>query len=107
MCIRDRYRDNYTFLVPDAYERDYITIIAPDDTTFTFDGEALTEEDVVTRGGFVVPIGTSGFKSVRFLVSDGPHVLDTDKPVGLNVYGFSPSVSYAYPGGLDLQEVSQ
>jgi hypothetical protein len=35
--------------------------------------------------------------------ADGVHVVESDLPVGVSVYGFDQFISYAYPGGLDLR----
>ena len=41
----------------------------------------------------------------RFPIGDGVHLLISDEPVGVLVYGYDEYVSYGYPGGLNLNVV--
>ena len=41
----------------------------------------------------------------RFPIGDGVHLLISDEPVGVIVYGYDEYVSYGYPGGLNLNVV--
>ncbi len=95
----EQYRDSYTFLAPDAFEFDYVTITAPVGTTVQLDGEALepSEFEVFGSGDFAV---------ARRAIADGAHTLTADAPVGLMVHGYDRFVSYGYPGGLDLRDLS-
>jgi hypothetical protein len=92
-----QYRRGYVFLVPETYDRDWVTVTFPDGANILFDGEPL---DLA----MAVPIGETGFNVLRMPVEDGRHDVDSDLPVGVSVYGYDFNISYAYPAGLDLSE---
>lgn len=59
------------------------------------------------------PVGGTGFSLTSVVVQDGGHVLESNQPVGVMVYGFGgPSgtgtvnVSYGYPAGLNLNPIN-
>ena len=95
-----QYRRSYVFLVPNTYDRDWITITYPDGATILLDHEALDLEE----GS---PIGDTGFNVVRVSAADGRHEVESDLPVGVSVYGYDFNISYAYPAGLDLSEFGE
>lgn len=94
----EQYRNDYLFLVPGTYDHNYVTIVAPDSATVELDGVALSDTDFT-------PIGTTGYKRLRKALSSGSHTIISDEPAGISVYGYSWSVSYGYPGGLNLKDV--
>ncbi len=88
----ERFRDNYVVPVPTTYPSDYLTIVAPVGATVTLDGAPpTTAADIV-----------GGWRIWREPVGDGIHQVLGDEPFGLYVYGYDCDVSYAYPGGLNL-----
>ncbi len=89
-----QFRQDYIVLTPTEYVEDYMNIIAPTGTTVTLDGRPI---------GGLLPMGNSGFSTVQLPVPDGTHRLQSDQPFGLVAYGYDCDVSYAYPGGLNLQ----
>jgi hypothetical protein len=95
-----QFRRDYIFLVPDTYDRDWLTITYPDGAHIFLDGDPLN----LASG---TPIGDSGFNVVRTPVEDGGHSVEADVPVGVSVYGYDRNISYAYPAGLDLSEFGQ
>ena len=40
------------------------------------------------------------------LAPTGQHKLESDTPVGLQVYGYGNYTSYQYPGGLNLKRIA-
>jgi len=122
----EQYREDYVVLAPNKYELDYVNIVSPTGVPVEFDGATIDPS-------LFVPIGTGEFSTARFLVEDGAHEVrvgeiscETDKDcyggycseqengkicrkvnakIGIIVYGYSPYVSYAYPGGLDLKDL--
>ena len=65
--------------------------------------------DAAPVAGFK-PIGATGFGVVRLALGDnidGNHDIQSDKPVGISVYGYGQYTSYWYPGGLDLEPLPQ
>jgi hypothetical protein len=92
-----QYRDAYTFTTPDTIARDFITVVRPAGATVALDATPMN----VTWA----PIGSTGWEVGRMEITDGTHKLTANQPVGLSVYGFDWSVSYGYPGGLDLKSL--
>lgn len=95
----EQYRKDYIFLTPGSYKTNYSTIVAESGTKATLNGTDLTD---------FTEIGTSGYSyKIVDLGSDfARHSLVCDKPCGLYVYGWEADVSYAYPGGLNLENLS-
>ncbi|MCA9565568.1 MAG: IgGFc-binding protein, partial [Myxococcales bacterium] len=98
-----QYRDNYIFLIPEGYEEDYVTVTMPQGTNLTLDGQSISLTDVETIGATGYVRGYYDFSAVT--APDGPvtHTLTGTQPFGLQVYGYDCAVSYAYPGGLNLE----
>lgn len=95
----DQYRTSYLFHAPTNYEASYVNITAPTGVTVTLDGTDITA---------FTPIGASGYGAVRVELDDGNegnHLISSDEPFGITVYGYGHATSYWYPGGLDLQEI--
>ena len=93
----EQFRDEYTFLVPDAYIQDYINIVAPAGASVQLDGSELPEHLFVAVG--------SEFKVARLSVGDGVHRIASSAPVGVTVYGYDDDVSYGYPAGTNLSDL--
>ncbi|MFP4597837.1 MAG: IgGFc-binding protein [Persicimonas sp.] len=97
----DQFRTDYIVLTPEAYERDYINLIAPAGFEVRLDGEAISDDDwtkVGERGNYDI---------AQIRVEDGFHRLEGDEPFGVVSYGYDCHVSYAYPGGLNLETVEE
>ena len=90
-----QYLDHYVLLTPEDYDEDYINFISKPDTQITLDGQPLTDPKV--------PAGFGAWTVIQKQVSSGVHVVESDEPIGLTVYGYGCHVSYAYPGGLKLE----
>ena len=96
-----QWRDNYIFLSPADYEEDWFTVVVP-----------LTIESLVLDGS---PMDTSSmaqigdttygyiYHDVSVPTTAQPHTITGSEPFGLYVYGYDCDVSYAYPGGLNLE----
>lgn len=92
----EQFRSDYVFHVPASYATSYIDVVAPSGTTVSLDGVPLA--------GFA-PIGTTGYGVAHVSIASGNHVLEASAKVGLSVYGYGPTTSYWYPGGLDLDPI--
>jgi hypothetical protein len=92
----EQFRTDYIVLTPDEYQRDYFTIVAPTGTVVALDGESVDEPEA----------SIGGFSVYRPRVTDGVHRVQGDQPFGLYAYGYDCDVSYAYPGGMNLQSIS-
>jgi len=91
-----QWRNEYVFLAPSKFYKDYVNILAPSGASVTLDG------NVVPTGNFQAIPGT-GYKVGRILVNDGVHNLTATEPVGLISYGYDLDVSYGYTAGLNLE----
>jgi hypothetical protein len=92
-----QFRRQYGFLVPAFYQRNHVNILFKQGTGITLDGESLA-----TTGDHVTQIGSTSWLVIRQHTTAGPHRIEADAPIGLYVYGYDCSVSYALPGGLNL-----
>lgn len=96
-----QYRYSYTFLTPETYAWDMLTVVAPlaGWGTIALDGAPLPDP---------TDLGAGGLGYARFLLPDGPHdIRSPTTKFGLEVYGYDCRISYAYPGGLSLGEINQ
>ena len=88
-----QFRNDFVFLAPDKYAFDYVSVIAPASANVFFDDVPVDLWE---------PVGESIMWQVaRFPIGDGVHLLVSDEPVGVIVYGYDSYVSYGYPGGLN------
>ncbi len=94
-----QFQDGYIFLTPNSYHKDYLNVIAPTGATVTLDGVDIPP------ASFTAVMG-SGFGVHRREVPDGTHVIQSDVPFGIVVYGYDKDVSYGYPGGLGLEVIN-
>lgn len=96
----DQFRNEYLVLTPQDYERDYLNVIARAGRDVQLDGVVIPDSEWV-------PVGTSGAWEVAVIeVEDGFHKLEADVPFGVVSYGYDCHVSYAYPGGLNVEEIA-
>ena len=96
----DQFRSRYTFLTPDTYSWDMVTVVAQAGGwgTITLDEQPLPEPTPLNGGDMVY---------ARFLVEDGPHYIESPShKFGIEVYGYDCRISYVYPGGLSLGSIN-
>ncbi len=89
-------RADYTFLTPEDYSRNWITVVRPVGVAVELDGQVLASAPFSAFGS-----GEYEFAYVQ--VAEGPHTIESAEPFGLVIYGYSGAVSYGLPGGLDLR----
>lgn len=97
----DQYRTEYIVLTPDGYEKDYLNVVARSGQQVRLDGEPIPTEAWQPVGG------NGAWETAVFEVEDGFHKLTADVPFGVVSYGYDCHVSYAYPGGLNVEEISE
>jgi len=96
----EQYRDMYVFLAPQDYDVNFVNIMATSGTSAMLDGQEVAASQYS-------PVGGSGLMVARVqLAPTGTHQLTTNKPVGIQVYGYGSYTSYQYPGGLNLKSIA-
>ncbi len=96
----EQFRRDYRFLTPGSYESNFATIVMTTGEKPVLNGDEVTGINEIEGTSFsyaIVDLG-SEFKSHTLLCEDNP--------CGLFVYGWEQDVSYAYPGGLNLEILS-
>lgn len=91
-----QWLEEYIVLTPEGFSVNHLTIVTQGPTSVTLDGSPLSAAGT--------PIAGTDFTLYRPEVSAGVHRVRADRPVGLYAYGFDCYVSYAYPGGLRLDD---
>lgn len=95
----EQFRKDYIFLTPGSYKSNYSTIVIKNSTKAVLNEKELTDLTEITGTGYSYKIVDLGSDFAR-------HSLLCDEPCGLFVYGWEADVSYAYPGGLNLEKLS-
>jgi hypothetical protein len=97
----EQFRTDYFVLAPRDYQFDFINVVAPAGHTIRLDGEPISAD-------LFSAVGTQpGWVTATVPVADGFHRLEADVPFGIVSYGYDCRVSYAYPGGLNLEEIQR
>ncbi|MFT7582553.1 MAG: hypothetical protein ACI9MR_004235 [Myxococcota bacterium] len=91
----NRFLKRYVVLTPSGYLENYLNVMAPASAVVLVDGNPIS--------GVATPLGDLGWTMTRVAVEPGVHEVEADDDFGLTVYGYDCEVSYAYPGGLQLQ----
>jgi hypothetical protein len=99
-----QYRSQYLFTAPITYDVNLAAIIAKRGTSVRIDGRELSASDFVQ-------IGSSEYGVANVLLdlaanASGIHEVSASAEVGLTVYGYGQYTSYMYPGGADLERIS-
>ncbi len=102
-----QFRDHYLFLAPKDYMASFVDIVMPEGADVTLDGSALqgSPEPIEGTSWVVVRerLGSNGDGIHRLAAmgaSGGP------VGVGIQVMGYGHATGYMYPGGLNLQLIS-
>jgi len=95
----EQFRADYIVLTPIGYQENYLTVIALRGATPRIDGVPVTD---APTNATPTPLNTN-WDIFRFRVNEGPHLLYDNSAFGVIAYGYNCDVSYAYPGGLNLQ----
>ena len=97
-----QFRREYTFLAPADYDLNFADVLVPTGASVVLDGAPVTQTPT--------PIGAE-WGSLRLKLDPaggGVHTLTTEneKGLGLQVMGFGAATSYYYPGGLNLERIT-
>jgi hypothetical protein len=95
----EQFRKEYVFLVPIKYRNSYVSIVAPAGAMVLLDGVMLGTNVFQT-----LPSGQ--WMVTRLPLLAGSHTVTVDKPAGIDVYGWDFYVSYAYPGGMNVETLA-
>ncbi|MEZ4461391.1 MAG: IgGFc-binding protein [bacterium] len=95
----DQYRRDYLLLTPKDYDLDFLNIAAPAGREVRIDGVPIPRD-------LFKPVGNGSYETAVVPVEDGFHKVTSDVPFGVLSYGYDCHVSYAYPGGLNLEQIS-
>ncbi len=95
-----QFLDEYVVQTPTGYQEDWLNIVAPESADISVDGEELSGEGN--------QIGSTSWRVHHVDVSPGVHRIASanGEKFGLYGYGYDCDVSYAYPGGLNLESGS-
>ncbi len=93
-----QYRPDFVVLTPAEYEVNYLNVTVPTGASVQIDGEDIPP-------GFFTLIGSGQYSVYRQFLDSGTHTIRSSEPAGVIVYGYDQYVSYAYTGGLNLEEV--
>jgi hypothetical protein len=94
----EQYMDEYIFLTPNTYDVDYLVVTRQAGVEVLLDGVPLSATPFRSAG--------EGYEVASFQVADGVHHVSSASPFGIVVVGYSPYVSYAYVGGMDLEVIN-
>jgi hypothetical protein len=94
----EQYREDFVILVPAEYAENYLNVTLPTGASLEIDGVP------VDPAGFTL-IGGGQYSVYRQFLEPGTHAIRASEDAGVIVYGWDQYVSYAYTGGLDLEEI--
>jgi hypothetical protein len=94
-----QYRTDYVFLVPIKYKSNYVGITAAPGSQVVIDGSPVAASEFKA-----IPGGT--WTVARLPLAAGSHTLTSDTKVGIVVYGWDRYVSYGYPGGMNIEQLT-
>ena len=100
-----QFQETYIFLVPMGYQYNYVTIYRPEGAFVSLDGADVTNDAGWTSVGVVA---TTTWQFNHFLLSTGQHRVEggEDGTLGIVSVGYSPAVSYGFPGGSGVEYIS-
>ncbi len=98
----DQFRQDYLFLVPPTWLKNYVVIAMPEGTAVMIDGAAIGASCTSAVSG--VLDGTN-YVSRRCPLTEGAHTMTGDKPFGIVAYGYGRAGSYAFVGGSNVKKI--
>jgi hypothetical protein len=97
----EQYRKRYVFVAPTNYTKSFLDVVAPAGATLTLDGSPVTST--------LRPLAGTPWWLARIPLGpgkDGTHVVEGSVPISIQVIGYAVNVSYQYPGGASLRDLS-
>jgi len=102
----EQHRQEYVFLTPSTFVKDYVIIAAPEGTAVSLDGTDVNVEFGLCERYPAGTLNSKMYNALRCPVEDGPHTIIATEPVGISVYGYYSVGSYGYPGGADVRQIN-
>jgi hypothetical protein len=96
----EQYRSDYTFVTPTSYNagtqgQSFLLVIRPPGLDITLDGSSVSGSFSAVGGREVAIVPVEG----------GTHQMNAGDEFGVIVFGMGQFTSYAYPAGLNLEEI--
>ncbi|MCU0665025.1 MAG: IgGFc-binding protein [Myxococcota bacterium] len=97
----DQLQPRYVFLIPKGYNRNVVTVVRRAGIDVSLDG-APVAVTFATLGSF----GAKDYEYAHVQLQTGNHVIESEEPLAITVVGYSQDVSFGYPGGSGVAEIS-
>jgi len=82
------------------FQEQFLTIIAPDHLL-----DSILIDNTYLSPSIFVPVHNSGFSYANISTTDGQHQIIASSPIAVLVYGYGEAVSYAYIGGMSINNL--
>jgi hypothetical protein len=98
----DQFRQDYLFLVPGSWQKNYVVISMPENTVVKIDGTPI---DGSCTSAVIGTLDTVNYEARRCPLAEGAHTMTGDKPFGIVAYGYGNAGSYAFVGGSNVKKI--
>jgi len=97
----DQLQLEYVFLVPNGYDANFVTVVRGSASPVNLDGAPISAvfSPLATYDG-------TEYQYIHVELAPGRHVIESEGPLSITVVGYSPDVSFGYPGGAGVAEIS-
>ena len=96
-----QFERQFVFVVPAGYIENRVTIIARGE-----DGEVRLDGNAVGGWKELAVLDGLYHRYAQVAVDEGQHIIEASAEVGVSVFGYDTTVSFAYPGGAGLRVIS-
>ena len=96
-----QFREDYAFVTPPTFKKTYFAIAIPKGTPLLHNGAFVKDEEKIEPQE--VTLEAFRWEVFQVAVTPGVHTVSAARRFGLLVYAYDDYVSYAFPGGLNLQ----
>ena len=103
----EQYQDDYVFLVDSSYNNDFAKLVRPAGAEVTVDCVGVIPDNRWTAiGGSGYEWATIDMNPGEGSCTTGTNSASSPQGFGIIVSGQSSAASYAYPGGLALEQIN-
>lgn len=92
---------NGTGTLSKVYFEQYVTIVAPDDGI-----SSVKIDNQIVNANTFTSIPSTGYSYSNLPVLDGVHNIESDKEIGVYIYGYGFANSYGYIGGMGFKQIN-